>query len=68
MLQETDGRYRVISHRGKEIYFSDYTGLVGDDLVQQIHKNVSLGAELGSKGIRSRLALVLLVLVDRETR
>lgn len=58
MLEESDGRYQVLTHRGKQIYFSDYRGLMGEALAQQIHKNVSLGVELGNRGIRDRLTLV----------
>lgn len=57
MLEDSDGRYQVIDYRGKQIYFSDYRGLVGEDLAQQIHKNVSAGVELGNRAIRDRLTL-----------
>jgi hypothetical protein len=57
MLKESDDRYQVLYHKGKQIYYSDYRGLMGDALAQQIHKNVSRGAELENRGIRNRLTL-----------
>ena len=46
-----------IMYRGKEIWYSDYRGLAGNEYAMRIRENGEAGRMLGMKGVRNRLAV-----------
>ncbi|MFC1833767.1 hypothetical protein ACFL2Q_03410 [Thermodesulfobacteriota bacterium] len=58
MDEKLNPRLERTNHKGKTIYYADYTGLLGEELAGQIRENGRMMSEQEAQGELNRLSLV----------